>query len=201
MTTSQVVAFDLEGTLTSGRISNGMANYLAKYKNVNLTKNLSLLELLALFKGFTIEEFERMSEWTVQNELIPNIRKIVINELYQHKALGKQVVIVSAMFEPILRNFSKQLDNIPFWGTQVVFKGDIFTGQITSSLNTDLQKVNCLLPLATNGKIYAAYGDTKSDIPMLKMSHHPTAVNPDKELLFLARQHNWRILMDKPSSS
>ncbi len=195
----QVVAFDLEGTITSGRISNGMANYLAKYQNINPKdiENYSLLEILFLFKGFSAERFNHLAEWAVFDELLPNIRKSVNNELLEHKKKGRRIIIVSAMFEPILSIFASKLNILEFFGTPLEFDGDIFTGNIQSVMNSGIHKVEKLAPYMTDGKIYAAYGDTAADIPMLEICENPTAINPDIELLSKARLNNWRILMDK----
>jgi HAD superfamily phosphoserine phosphatase-like hydrolase len=197
-TQNQVVAFDLEGTLTSGRISNGMTNYLAKYQDIpNGIESYSLLEILFLFKGFSVERFNHMAEWAVANELLPNIRKLINNELQEHKKNGRRIIIVSAMFEPILSIFAAQLNILDFFGTPLVFNGDIFTGNIQSFMNSGIHKVEKLVPFMTDGKIYAAYGDTVADIPMLEICENPTAINPDIELLSKAKANNWRILLDK----
>jgi HAD superfamily phosphoserine phosphatase-like hydrolase len=198
-TQNQVVAFDLEGTITSGRISDGMTKYLAKYQNLNpkSIEGYSLLQILFLFKGFSAERFKHMAEWTVANELLPNIRKLVNNELQEHKKHGRQIIIVSAMFEPILSVFASQLNILDFFGTPLVFDGDVFTGNIQSFMNSGIHKVEKLAPFMTDGRIYAAYGDTVADISMLEMCENPTAINPDVELLSKAKENNWRILIDK----
>ena len=38
-----------------------------------------------------------------------------------------------------------------------------------------------------------AYSDSATDIPMLEAVGHPVAVNPDRELLKLARERSWEI--------
>jgi HAD superfamily phosphoserine phosphatase-like hydrolase len=194
---SQVVAFDLEGTLTSGRIANGMINYLEKYQNAN-PKSLTsshLLDILFLFKGFSVEQFRHMAEWAVHNEILPKLREKVNQELFEHKSKGRHVIIVSAMFEPVLSIVASMLD-VDYVGTPLLFDNNIFTGKIKSEMNIGTYKVEALLPFMINGKVFAAYGDTVADIPMLEISENPTAVNPDGELLAKAKLHNWRILTD-----
>jgi phosphoserine phosphatase len=46
-----------------------------------------------------------------------------------------------------------------------------------------------------NGKaIDYAYGDTTSDIPLLELAAHPTAVHPDSSFRKIAAQRGWRII-------
>jgi phosphoserine phosphatase len=39
-----------------------------------------------------------------------------------------------------------------------------------------------------------AYSDSASDLPMLRLVGHPVAVNPDAELLSVAREQGWEVL-------
>ena len=39
-----------------------------------------------------------------------------------------------------------------------------------------------------------AYTDSASDLPMLRLVGHPVVVNPDRELLRIARQEGWEVL-------
>lgn len=42
-----------------------------------------------------------------------------------------------------------------------------------------------------------AIGDSESDIPMLQSVQHPIAFNPTKQLYDYARQHKWRIVIER----
>jgi phosphoserine phosphatase len=43
-----------------------------------------------------------------------------------------------------------------------------------------------------------AYTDSASDLPMLRLVGHPVAVNPDRELLRVARSEGWDVMrMDR----
>src|SRR5207302_4743127 len=39
-----------------------------------------------------------------------------------------------------------------------------------------------------------AYSDSASDLPMLRLVGHPVVVNPDRELLRVARREGWEVL-------
>ena len=43
-------------------------------------------------------------------------------------------------------------------------------------------------------RLYAAYGDTEADIPMLMLSDRPIAVYPDRALRSTARALGWTVL-------
>jgi hypothetical protein len=39
-----------------------------------------------------------------------------------------------------------------------------------------------------------AYSDSESDLPMLRAVGHPVAVNPDAELMRVARDEGWQVM-------
>jgi phosphoserine phosphatase len=212
------VASDLEGTITAGETWRGMRNYLVengyeqRYRrfflrripglflfrmgriNDRAFKERWLLGLLRLFRGFTKDEIEMMAEFVVLETLWPARRESVIQELQQHQANGRSVVIVSGQFEPILAQFVYKMGEFETIGTPLAYENGRFTGHTAAPLNVGPNKVVQLKPYLTNGKLAAAYGDTVSDIPMLELALEPVAVYPDEILRETAVNRGWRIL-------
>jgi HAD superfamily phosphoserine phosphatase-like hydrolase len=212
-----IVAFDLEGTLTAGVAWKGMRDYLKahgeaeKYRRFVRQNGLRvlayrfgllrderafkerwILDMLRLFAGYTPARMDEMSAWVVGHTFWPQRRVAIVEELTQHVANGRRVIIVSGMFEPILQQFAQMLQ-VASMGTAVKFVNGRFTGEIIGQLNVGQAKV---ARLRQAGRLVAAYGDTVRDIPMLELAETAVAVHPDKHLRQTATQNSWRIFTD-----
>lgn len=217
--TAVTVASDLEGTLTAGQTWQGMRDYLIeheegdkyrrfyrrqffrllrfKFKWIDdrVFKEQWILDILNLFKGYSHDRFTDMSNWVTEKSLWPERRRVVVDELQDHLANGRRVIIVSGFFEPMLAAFVRRLGSgFEAMGTPLLFTESQFTGQIAAPLNVGDRKVARLRPNLNGSQLFAAYGDTKRDIPMLKICQHPVAVHPDETLRKTAVAQGWRIL-------
>jgi HAD superfamily phosphoserine phosphatase-like hydrolase len=217
MAEQEIVAFDLEGTLTAGVAWEGMRDYLKahgeedkfrRFFRKNLLPVLAfrfgllrderafkerwILGVLHLFAGYTPERLDEMAAWVVSHTFWPQRRVAVVEELEGHVANGRRVIIVSGMFEPILQQFAGMLQ-VESMGTAVAFADGRFTGEIIGQLNVGQAKVT---RLQQAGRLVVAYGDTVRDIPMLELAETAVAVHPDPKLRQAAEQHGWRILIE-----
>jgi phosphoserine phosphatase len=213
------VACDLDGTITAGSTWNGMRRYLVihgRRRTVRLFDLLNVHKLLAyklglinspdfkenlvarflrVFKGFTVEEFNGMAEWTVDNELAPQCYDAVLSELRGFRTKGYRVLILSGLFDPLPKVLAQRLDMSGGLGTPMAVENDIVLGRTTTPFNVGPRKAAQLAPYAAHdGFIHTAYGDSSRDIPMLEISRHPVAVNPEEKLRKTATERGWRIL-------
>jgi phosphoserine phosphatase len=76
----------------------------------------------------------------------------------------------------------------------LVWNNGLFSGELAQGMNVGESKRDSLRPFAKEGKIFAAYGDTFSDVPMLELSENPVAVCPDERLRAEAQTRGWRVL-------
>ncbi|MCP4356687.1 MAG: HAD-IB family phosphatase [Chloroflexi bacterium] len=217
--TADIIAADLEGTLTGGATWSGMRAYLEvngqkrrfqqfihRYMWPVLKFRLGLikdewafkeqwvLDLFRLFAGYTAAELETVAEFVVENELWPQRRQAVVDEFLAQQADGRRLLIVTGVIEPVLAKFAQKAGNVEAIGTPLTFADGVFTGEVAAPLNTGESKVEQLRPFTPNGQIKTAYGDTAADIPMLQMAANPVAVFPDKVLQDTAVAHQWRII-------
>ena len=216
----QIVAFDLEGTLTAAETWRGMRDYLgvngrsAQFRrffvrhlpqvigyrlgllrNVPAFKEQWVLGILDLYADMSRAQIEAMAAYVAETVLWPSRRLAVVAELEGHRENGRSVIIVSGMFEPILARIAGKL-GVQALGTPLLFAGDRFTGRPDGAINVGERKVAKLQGLLGNGRsLYAAYGDTRRDIPMLRLSQQPVAVHPDAALRQEAVAQGWRILV------
>jgi HAD superfamily phosphoserine phosphatase-like hydrolase len=214
----EIVASDLDGTISAGHVWQALREYLvqhgyeAEFKQFNrkfmpeyllvklgLRNEIAfkmkwLLGLLRLYEGFTEAEFAEVAEWVISEEVWPNRREAVIEELLAHKKNGRSVIIVTGVFQPVLDNLAARLE-VEAIGTALRFENGRFTGETSTPLNVGEQKVVTLQQrFGDEVMLYAAYGDTGQDIPMLSISERPIAVSPQPELRKVAEVNGWRIL-------
>ena len=216
MTEQEIVAFDLEGTLSAGVAWEGMRDYLVAHdegdkfkrfvrqnflrltafrvgiiRNERAFKERWILGVMRLFAGYTPERFDEVANWVADRSFWAHRRLPVVDELLAFQEKGARVIIVSGMFEPILQQFAAKLQ-VESIGTQIEVVNGRLTGEIIGQLNVGQPKVDKLQRLP--GKLVAAYGDTMRDIPMLEMAETAVAVHPDAILRETAVQRGWRIL-------
>jgi phosphoserine phosphatase len=212
------VAFDIEGTLTEGMAWEGVRKYLIeqgeedKYKafqkkmtpryllyRLNLGdkqafKNDWITGILALLAGHDRTELLALGEDIVAGTLWPQRRQDVLHELEEHQAAGRQIVLVSGQFQPFLDAFVEKVGANAGIGTPGAWENGRFSGRLAAPFTIGERKAGLLREILGIDRLYAAYGDTGPDAPMLSMSEHPTAVYPDPQLLRTARDRGWRIV-------
>ena len=79
-------------------------------------------------------------------------------------------------------------------GTPGAWENGRFSGRLAAPFTIGERKAKLLREILDGHRLYAAYGDTGPDAPMLSMSNRPTAVYPDSQLLRTAREQGWRII-------
>jgi phosphoserine phosphatase len=83
-------------------------------------------------------------------------------------------------------------------GTRAERRDGVYTGRMLEPFTYREGKALAIRELAREqGYDLAAswgYSDSESDLPMLRAVGHPVVVNPDAELLRVAREEGWEIL-------
>jgi phosphoserine phosphatase len=83
-------------------------------------------------------------------------------------------------------------------GTRSEIVDGVYTGELDGPFVYGEGKAKALRQFATVEGISLesswAYSDSVSDLPMLEAVGHPVAVNPDAELLEIARREGWEVL-------
>lgn len=212
------VACDLDGTITAGSTWNGMRRYLFTHGHGRVVRFFDLRNVhrllayklgfanspdfrenlvarfLRVFKGFTVEAFDDMAAWIVEHELAPQCYDAVLSELCGFRAKGYRVLILSGLFDPLPQLLAQRLDLSGGLGTSMAVENNVVLGKTTTPFNVGPRKAAQLTPYAHGGFIHTAYGDSSRDIPMLEISRHPVAVNPDDKLRAVATERGWRIV-------
>jgi HAD superfamily hydrolase (TIGR01490 family) len=137
----------------------------------------------------------------VRETLVDVVEPIVYDEalelIRQHRAEGRKVFLVSASPEEIVAPLAQYLGVDEALATRAEL--DVhgrYTGEVERYVYGD-EKVALLHEIAERDGIDLdgsyAYSDSATDVPMLRAVGHPIAVNPDRELLRIARDQEWEV--------
>lgn len=217
MVPGDVVAADLEGTITDGETWRGVGRWLAAnghrraYRRF-LVPRLAAMplvraglvprqsfrdrwirDLVGLLGGRSADEIDEIAAWIVDEELWPGRREPILDELVDARASGARIVVVSGTYDPVLRLFVERI-GAEAVGTPLEFTDDVFTGRLAGPVNTGARKVERLARLIGTASVARAYGDSIADAPLLRAAGEAVAVTPDAALARLARGQHWRIL-------
>ncbi len=154
-------------------------------------------ELANLTRGWSRSEVTDVVEETVDEVVSPLVFAEALAIIDGHKRAGRKVVVVSASPEEIVRPLCRYLgiDDVIATRSEVDEDG-IYTGSIEHYAYGP-GKAEAMIEMAeTHGIDLAdsfAYSDSATDVPMLEAVGHPVAVNPDDELLEIARERGWEV--------
>ena len=126
------------------------------------------------FKGWYVEEFEKLAEKYSELELNKIIKPSAIDKIKWHQEQGHKVVVVSASIGSWLKKWC-ELYQIELIATQLEFKNGKLTGRFATKNCYGIEKVNRIkaqFDLTKYEQIYA-YGDSAGDKEMLAISTHP----------------------------
>jgi HAD superfamily hydrolase (TIGR01490 family) len=132
----------------------------------------------------------------------PLRREHVIARLREHQSQGHVVVLVSSGLAPLLEAIGKTLGVERVVGTQVEWRDGRLTGRTLPPLVIGEHKAGVTRERLREWELDIdlaasfAYADSISDLPLLELVGHPTAVNPDEQLAAVARERGWSVLND-----
>jgi HAD superfamily phosphoserine phosphatase-like hydrolase len=209
------VASDIEGTLTTAETWKALARFLrengraadynkffySRFPKALLARaglihkrnfqNQWIKDLIGLFAGYSVDDFNSVAEWVVENELWPHRRKDAVEDFLALQ--NESLWIASGTYQPIAETFAKRLGARAV-GTGLELKSNTLTGRILNEVNVGENKARALQTVLGPEELLSAYGDSEADIPILQLSKHPVAVHPDKALRVMAIKSGWRIL-------
>ncbi|MDR1013633.1 MAG: HAD-IB family hydrolase [Coriobacteriales bacterium] len=215
----RIVAFDFDGTLLEGHSPVRMVRALARrgiipygtalaalwwgvrYKlRIPVEQKVVREYIFRSFSQFPAAEADAVMAGLYRDQLRPRLRPQALEAIRGHKEAGEKVVLVSASFSPLLREVARDVGADRFIATQMEVADGFYTGKVAGQPPEGEQK---LLQLAAwaDGRfgakgwvLTAAYGDHRSDAPLLAAARCAVAVNPDTGLERTARREGWRIV-------
>jgi len=151
-----------------------------------------------LVTGWDVNTVREIVADTLHNIVDPLVYDEAVNLIAEHKAAGRDVVIVSTSGTEVVEPIGEMLGADDVVATQVKIEDGRYTGEIVYYAYAE-EKANAIRALAEErgydlAECYA-YSDSATDVPMLEAVGHPFAVNPDKDLRRVATSREWPILV------
>jgi len=147
--------------------------------------------------GWDVATVREIVTDTLLNIVDPLVFDEAVTLIEEHRLAGRDIVIVSASGAEVVEPIGQLLGADRVIATRMEIVDGKYTGNIDYYAYAE-EKANAIAQLAeTNGydldECYA-YSDSVTDVHMLKVVGHPSAVNPDKELRRIATSNGWPIL-------
>ncbi|WP_238017426.1 HAD-IB family hydrolase [Dactylosporangium sp. AC04546] len=154
--------------------------------------------LAALVKGWRAEQVRQIVRETLDELINPYIYAEAAALIAEHRAAGRDVVLVSTSGDEMVRPIGELLGITDVIATRMnVGEDGRYTGEI-DFYAAGPNKVVAVKELATERDYDLAtcfaYSDSVTDAGLLSLVGHPTAVNPDRGLRRIAVERGWPML-------
>ena len=130
--------------------------------------------------------------------VLPAVYPQMLRVAWDHQDAGRRSYIVTAASQELAEMLARVLVLDGGVGTSYEVHDGRYTGRLSGPFTYREGKAEALRLLAASEGIDLsssyAYSDSESDLPMLRAVEHPMAVNPDAELLRIARAEGWEVL-------
>jgi HAD superfamily hydrolase (TIGR01490 family) len=150
-----------------------------------------------LCKGWKVEQVRQIVEEALGELITPYVYAEATALIEEHRAAGRDVVLVSASGDEMVRPIGELLGVTDVIATRMVVADGAYSGEVAFYAG-GTHKVTAVKELAAReGYDLAdsyAYSDSVSDVPLLESVGHPTAVNPDRGLRRVAAERGWPML-------
>ena len=114
-----------------------------------------------------------------------------------HLRAGQRVWLVTATPVELADILARRLGLTGALGTVAEVSDGVYTGRLAGGLLHGEAKAAAVIALAEREHLdlaeCSAYSDSYNDLPMLNLVGHPNVVNPDGQLLAVAKERNWPI--------
>lgn len=211
--------FDLDKTIIarSSALAFGKPFRAGGLINRRVALKTAYAQLVFHFAGADAEQMDRMRDsitemctgWDVRQvreivaeTLVEIVDPLIYDEaatlIEEHKAAGREVVIVSSSGEEVVAPIGVLVGADRVIATRMVVEDGRYTGQIDYYAYGPAKAAAMRAVAEAAGYDLAdcyAYSDSITDLPMLDTVGHPTAVNPDRGLRRVARERGWPIVV------
>ena len=154
-------------------------------------------QLTAMVTGWDAATVHEIVRETLHEIVDPLVYAEAADLIEEHRAAGREIVIVSSSGAEMVEPIGEMLGVDRVVATRLVVEDGRYTGDIEFYAYGE-NKAEAVRRLALEGGYDLAdcyaYSDSITDLPMLSVVGHPTAVNPDRGLRKAALQRGWPVL-------
>jgi HAD superfamily hydrolase (TIGR01490 family) len=150
-----------------------------------------------LCKGWRVDQVSQIVNETLHELISPYVYAEAAALIDEHRAEGRDIVVVSTSGEEMVRPIVEQLGVHDVIATRMVVEDGRYTGEV-AYYAAGPTKAEAVRELAKDrdydlGSSYA-YSDSISDVPLLETVGHANVVNPDRSLRRVAAERGWPVL-------
>jgi HAD superfamily hydrolase (TIGR01490 family) len=150
-----------------------------------------------MLEGVRVKDVMRLSPDIVAG-ILPRLYPQMLGVAYEHQDDGRPAYIVTAASQEMCELVASVLQFDGGVGTRAERRDGVYTGRMLEPFTYREGKAVAVRELAEREGFDLAeswaYSDSESDLPMLRAVGNPVAVNPDAELLRIAREEGWEVL-------
>lgn len=155
-------------------------------------------EFLARIEGASVSDLELIGQ-AILPKLVSRVRPESRKLIAMHHEVGRETWIVSASPHAIVEPLASSLGMTGAIGTEVEVVDGYYTGELGGPFIYGPGKALAIETLALERgydlNLSYAYSDSISDLPMMEVVGHPVAVNPDSELVSIAQERGWPVVI------
>jgi HAD superfamily hydrolase (TIGR01490 family) len=211
--------YDLDGTLVRTNLVHAFAYNARNQQGVlkSLTRTASTLASVPLFaaadvysrrlfndlffrryKGESEDRLRFLADELFDNAIRPSIFPGAYELIDKSRRLGLRQVLVTGALDLTVVPFARHMGLDAYVTNRLEFVDGKATGRLLPPIMAAATKASWIRTYAEKEGLSLSecysYSDSMSDLPMLSVVGHPTAVNPDFRLRNTALQHDWPIL-------
>jgi HAD superfamily hydrolase (TIGR01490 family) len=153
--------------------------------------------VLASIAGRRVLDLRRLTPEILAG-ILPRVYPKMLEVAYGHQDAGRPVFIVTAASQEMADLLAEVLVFDGAIGMRSEVRDGVYTGRPAGPFTYREGKAQAIREVARERGLELAtsfaYSDSHSDLPMLRCVGHPVAVNPDSELLRVARAEGWEVL-------
>ena len=151
-----------------------------------------------LCAGWDVATVRDIVHETLTTIVEPLVYDEAVTLIEEHRAAGRDIVIVSASGAEVVEPIGEMLGADRVIATRMEIADGRYTGNIDYYAYAE-EKARAIEHLAATlgydlDECYA-YSDSVTDVHMLEVVGHPSAVNPDRELRRIATARDWPVLL------
>jgi HAD superfamily hydrolase (TIGR01490 family) len=152
--------------------------------------------LSSLIAGWDVAQVDQIVAETLHELISPSVYAEALDLIAEHHHAGREVVIVSASGEALVRPIAEMVGADRVIATTLATADGQYTGDIEYYAYGENKASSMARLAAAHGYDLSrsyAYSDSVTDIPMLESVGNPVAVNPDKALRRHALDAGWAV--------
>lgn len=150
------------------------------------------------YRGMEAARLRGMAQGLLDGEMRARLFPDAVARVERHRAAGERIVLVTGSLDFIVEPLARMLGAEEVIAARMEERDGLLAGELAGPPIGDEEKARLVRAYAEAHGIELtesfAYGDSSSDLPMLRCAGHPVAVNPGKRLRKAAEKDGWEIV-------